>query len=469
VGTEPIEFLVNNVKADIVDKTDSTLTIVVPEKSSTGGVRLTVGNNIFPGPVVAINGRLSVDSSFVTGTGINGFLQVIKKLNNGQYLLGGSFNNYNGKAAQNPMDGLIKVDVNGELITGQQFGLGLHGGSVSAINVLPGAQQGMLLIAGSFKEYAFSNLTFNMTKIQDNGALVVQEVEILNLSEDPSRNKILVPEFNGGTDYGIKRSFVHNNKVTVLGNFYGYRSIFYRGSTVDNILNDLFKMNQVVRMDLNGALDSTYYVNHTSFPKEGFKGLNGAVYDGAMNTAGQLLLVGSFTTFNGANISNNIVRLNESGQVDETFKAGTGADGAILFSKLLSNGKYLLTGRFNNFNGFQSNGIVVLHADGSVDQSFKSLGFSRGSATYATQLSNGLYLVTGSFETYNNVIREGLLVLNPDGTLAEGYNNTGKLNGLVYDSLEEVIAGKHSITLVGLFSSFNASSHGNLVRINISN
>jgi len=61
------------------------------------------------------------------------------------------------------------------------------------------------------------------------------------------------------------------------------------------------------------------------------------------------------------------------------------------------------------------------------------------------------------------------LVLNPDGTLAEGYNNTGKLNGLVYDSLEEVIAGKHSITLVGLFSSFNASSHGNLVRINISN
>ncbi|ULT26027.1 hypothetical protein KUH03_03380 [Sphingobacterium sp. E70] len=40
-------------------------------------------------------------------------------------------------------------------------------------------------------------------------------------------------------------------------------------------------------------------------------------------------------------------------------------------------------------------------------------------------MDNGLLLVSGTFKRYDNVIREGLMILNSDGSLAKGYNNTG--------------------------------------------
>jgi hypothetical protein len=84
-------------------------------------------------------------------------------------------------------------------------------------------------------------------------------------------------------------------------------------------------------------------------------------------------------------------------------------------------------------------------------------------------LDNGLLLVTGSFNRYDNIIREGLLILNPDGSLAADYNNTGKFVGAVQDAYLGVNSlGQRTITLVGSISSFNGKSDlGNIVRLTI--
>ncbi len=80
-----------------------------------------------------------------------------------------------------------------------------------------------------------------------------------------------------------------------------------------------------------------------------------------------------------------------------------------------------------------------------------------------------MILVTGSFGKYNNVIREGLMLIDTKGNLAKDYNNTGRLVGNIYDSLEGTNSlGQQTITLVGMIQSFNGKNNlGNIVRLTL--
>jgi uncharacterized delta-60 repeat protein len=71
-----------------------------------------------------------------------------------------------------------------------------------------------------------------------------------------------------------------------------------------------------------------------------------------------------------------IARLNLDGTADSTFSGvGSGADGTVRDIARQSNGKYIIVGQFSSFNGASQVGTARLNTDGSLDTSFAPGGF----------------------------------------------------------------------------------------------
>ncbi|WP_312191800.1 DUF5008 domain-containing protein [Sphingobacterium sp.] len=463
---DQIKFYINNIQAQVTNISDSSLTGIVPENCSTGGVKIVVDGQIFAGPTLPIIGKLAIDPTFQSGIGANSSIYSILKTSSNQVFIGGSFTDYNGNAASSKIAGIARITTNGEFVRGMQFGNGVTG----VITSMSETANKDILIAGSISQYDTIKLVRNITTISSTGALPVKSTPILNLTSDPAKSNLIAPVFNGGTVSPIAKAFYQNNKVTIVGRFSHYSNNYYTRSTYDNILIDIFPMGGLARLETDGSLDDGYFVNKTTLPHKGFEGVNGVVNDAVLQDDGKLILVGAFSRFNNTQSANNIVRLKADGNFDADFQLGSGANGFIndiQYSKLTK--KYIVTGGFTMFNGKPANGMALLNEDGSIDTGFQSLGFAAGSPNYAVQLTNGLILVTGSFGKYNDVIREGLMLIDTKGNLAKDYNNTGRLVGNIYDSLEGTNSlGQQTITLVGMIQSFNGKNNlGNIVRLTL--
>lgn len=459
-------FYVNNTPTDIVSSTDSTITVRVGLNISTGSARLEFKGQIFAGPLTPIIGKLNVDPTFNPGTGTIGGINTIVRLSNGQFFLAGAFTDYNGKSSEGEINGIVRINSTGEYITGMKFGEGAKGGSIGNILELP---DGKLFISGNFNRYDGDETVRSATVLNNLGSINKEAVTILNLTDNPNNNSMLVPVFNGGVIGGVVKSFLFNNKITMVGAFQQFTSNYYPRSTFNNILRDFFKSENIVRLNLDGSLDSTFLVNHNVFPKRGSFGVNGAISDAVMDANGDLMLVGSFTNYNNTTTANRVLKLKNDGSVDGSMAISPGADNSIFKIVPTLNNKYYLVGSFLNFNGSAVNQIVLINADGTIDPSFRAQAFSGGSPNYLTVLDNGMLLVTGTFLKYNDVIREGLMILNPDGSLASGHNNTGRFLGTVRDSYQGYNSiGQRTVTLVGSIVSFNGVQDlGNIIRLTI--
>lgn len=459
-------FYVNNTLADIVSNTDSTITVRVGLNISTGSARLEFKGQIFAGPLTPIIGKLNVDPTFNSGTGTIGIINTIARLSNGQFFLGGSFTDYNGNSSLAEINGIARVTSTGEYVTGMSFGEGVKGGSIGSVLELP---DGKLFVSGNFNQYDGDETVRSATVLNNSGSINKEAVTILNLTDNPDNNSLLVPVFNGGVVGGVVKSFLFDNKITLVGAFEQFTSNYYPRSTFNNILRDFFRSENIVRLNLDGSLDSTFLVNHSVFPKRGSFGVNGTIFDAVMDSNGDLILVGSFTNYNNSTTANRVLKLKNDGSVDATMTISPGADNTIFKIVPTANNKYYLVGSFLSFNGSTVNQIVLVNSDGTIDPSFQAKSFSGGSPNFLAVLDNGMLLVTGTFLKYNDVIREGLMVINPDGSLAAGHNNTGKFVGTVRDSYQGFNSiGQRTITLVGSISSFNGNQNlGNIVRLTI--
>ena len=469
---DELKFYVNNIEAEVTTLTDSTLTVIVPDHASSGSVRVVVQGQVFAGPYLPIIGKLGIDATFQPGIGTNGSITTIKQLssaNGNKIFIAGEFTDYNGTSASTKINGIAAITNSGELDRTVNFGEGLENGNVNSI-VEVGA--GNIILAGNFASYNKINNIKNITRINAGGALSTQVVDILNLTDDPAYSTLTVPTFNGGTESTILSVFYQNNKLYAIGGFKAYTDNYYERSTYDNILSDFFPMGNVVRMNVDGSLDSTYYIKKEGVKSVGLAGVNGVVNGGHLQSDGKLVMIGSFTRFNNANEVGRILRLSTTGDIDATFQSGTGANGSIFrinYSAALD--KYVIVGNFTKYNGQDARNIAVLNSDGSLDTSFQSLGFAGGTPSFAYQMSNGLIVVTGTFGSYGGIVREGLLVLDRDGRLSADYNNSGKFTGYAYDALEGVNSlNQKTLTLVGYISAFNGTnSIGNIVRLAFQN
>ncbi|MEY2510494.1 MAG: hypothetical protein QOE26_1257 [Verrucomicrobiota bacterium] len=105
-----------------------------------------------------------------------------------------------------------------------------------------------------------------------------------------------------------------------------------------------------------------------------------SIQDAEVLQDGSIIVVGRFTSFGNANVRS-VAKLKPNGTIDNTFNAGGGAQWVSITEtatllptveniEVQANGKFLITGNFEKFNGVPAAGLARLNANGSVDTSF---------------------------------------------------------------------------------------------------
>jgi uncharacterized delta-60 repeat protein len=88
-------------------------------------------------------------------------------------------------------------------------------------------------------------------------------------------------------------------------------------------------------------------------------------------------------------------RLHADGTIDDSFIIGNGPDKSVFAINELSDGKVLIGGYFDNFNGIPVKKIARLHPDGSLDHTFQGPDFTAGYVTKMLLLPDNKIMVIG--------------------------------------------------------------------------
>ena len=202
-----------------------------------------------------------------------------------------------------------------------------------------------------------------------------------------------------------------------------------------------------IRLNVDGTVDSSFsgttltpiglyvdypvvydpYTGYTVQPGGGAWHATAPLQSAHILADGRVLLCGPFTSYNGVS-ARGIVRLQPDGSIDPTFNIGGGAqwtqtvETASYFPFVESveehaDGKLLIVGTFEAFNGTPLPGIASLNPDGSVDTSFtppvKRQKFARGATRLARQ-SDGSFLLSGPY-SFPNETEPGFIHINNIG------------------------------------------------------
>ena len=207
----------------------------------------------------------------------------------------------------------------------------------------------------------------------------------------------------------------------------------------------------------DGSLDTTFVQTGT--------GLSSTVNSVAIQGDGKIIVGGGFTTYNGVSRPR-LARLNTDGTLDITFvQTGTGFDSTVNSVAIQEDSKIIVGGAFVTYNGVSRPYVARLNTDGTLDTTFVQTGTGlSGTVTSIAIQGDGKIIVGGYFETYNGVSRPYLARLNTDGTLDTTFVQTGT----GFDSTVKSIAIQEDgkIIVGGYFATYNGVSRPRLARIN---
>ncbi|GAA4211441.1 hypothetical protein GCM10022289_40540 [Pedobacter jeongneungensis] len=467
---DQLTFMFNGEKAEVVNVTATEITVKVPDAGSTGITSIAIGDQLILGPQFTVSGIIKNDITWKATSGANNFVSQFYEMVDGRAIVIGSFSNYDNKGFITPINRIARTSLDGDYDRTFRTGKGANGSLSRIIEV-----GGRFVIAGGFSGYnqRTENIS-NITTLFPNGAIDTVKIQT---KRKPTVTDTVTqkwfPKFNGGTNAYISRIYPHQGKILATGDFRYYVKRTYNKDnydfTRDTVIVDSTEIRQILRFNLDGSLDKTYRFNTST--NKGNVSANGPIgtymHTDAANLE-KLMVFGNFSTFDDQPAVR-ILRLTASGTVDPSFNPGTGADNGI--GNLTYNAttrKYLITGSFTKYNGKPANGIALINEDGSLDESFSARSFEGGYPEFAKQISNGLIVVSGYFRKYNNVTRNGFMVLTPAGLLAPGYNATGPFQGSLSDVIETKSAdGKKALLLIGGFSRFDNQPFNSIMRVTI--
>jgi uncharacterized delta-60 repeat protein len=191
-------------------------------------------------------------------------------------------------------------------------------------------------------------------------------------------------------------------------------------------------------------------------------GANNGVWTTAIQPDGKILIGGNFTNYNGTS-RNRIARLNADGSLDTTFNPGTGANGTVQTTTLQPDGKILIGGIFQSYNGFSRNRIARLNADGSLDATFNPVSGANDDVNALALQSDGKMLIGGFFTSYNSVSRNRIARLNADGSLDATFNPGTGASGSV---LSFTLQPDGKVIIGGEFLTYNGTARNRIARLN---
>lgn len=425
-------------------------------------------NGIITGSnIIRLNNNGTIDTSFTTGAGFdnNGIIYVIQQQTDEKLLVGGDFITYNGLSEKR----LIRLNLDGSKDTSFNLGTGFN----SQVRSIDLQADNKILVGGSFT--TFNNVIENrIIRLNANGSKDsnFESVDGFNSSllhvELQNDGKILIGgvfwQYNDFNNIGFIRLNSNGSKDNSFCNGNGFdgkvrvikqqlnNKILIGGAFTSYNGNEVVEK-RIVCLNSDGTKDITF---NTGI------GFNNDVYAIEIQQNGKILIGGDFTSFNG-NVENRIIRLNDDGTKDNSFNIGTGFNNLVYSLKCLSDGKILVGGSFTTCNGIVKNRIVRLNIDGTIDTTFNSgTGFSGDVRAIEIQ-HDGKILIGGSFNTYNGINHKRLVRLNIDGSVDPAFNTGTGLIGSVFVIKTHV---NNKILIGGLFNSYNSVPVRQLFRLN---
>lgn len=370
-------------------------------------------NGVARNSIARLNADASLDLSFNPGTGFNTWVSRVALQADGKILAGGGFLTFNGSTR----NGIVRINSDGSLDAGYNPYTGSSSYYVWSFAVQP---NGKIIFGGSFNSVN-GVYSYKIARIEEDGSL------------DVSFNPL-----NGANHTVYTTTVQSDGKIIVGGEFTSFNTV---------------QRNRIARLFPDGALDPAFD------PGSGF---NSAVKAVAVQPDGKILAGGQFTQLNGLEV-NRIVRLNNDGTQDNSFNSGSGFDGTVQAILIQSDGQIVVGGSFTTYNGSPVNRIVRLNADGTLDAGFTTGTGFNGTVYAISQQSNNKLILGGSFTNFNGTTRNKICRLNADGSLDASFNSTAGYTGDIY-SLDIQTDGK---TVIG--GSFANSSYTRifLSRVNV--
>ncbi|GAB3871101.1 hypothetical protein GCM10028824_20510 [Hymenobacter segetis] len=436
------------------------------------------------GGLVRLSSTGAVDPAFATGGGTYGYIPALVELNNGQYLAGGGFSEFDGQ----PATGLVRLSSTGLLDASYAAQL------YFVVNAqLTPLNSGQLLVNGPFTTAGGqavgyptgtaprfillnANSTYNSQPVlpaplalannrtyyndvvpqpdgtyfatyQNTDTTTLVRRILANGTFDPAYAAV---ELQFGTAYpypfccaGVSFTPTPGGQVLVRGGFGRVNGQPRR---------------YLARLNADGTLNTTFAPPTNAVwqvPNVGTGTPNGIrnVYGLANNQ--------TLVHWNDA-VRSYLTRLNADGSIDNTFSIGTGGGTNALFTVLpLASGKLLVMGSFTTFNGQAAPyGVVRLLASGAPDATF----VAASPATNAVEQPDGKLVAIAPGATVQS---QRLLRLTPTGSLDAGFQPLLVANESYRQAAARVYLqpGTNALLLAGDFTSVGGQPRFGLARV----
>jgi len=211
---------------------------------------------------------------------------------------------------------------------------------------------------------------------------------------------------------------------------------------------------RIARLNGDGSLDTGF---------DPGTGANLLVFSVALQADGKVLIGGTFNEYDGV-ARNRIARLNSDGSLDGTFDPGSGPNEQVSSIVVQPDGKVLIGGQFTNYDGVARKFIARLNADGSLDETFDP-GDGPNTWVFSVALQpDGKVLIGGVFANYNGVTRNRIARLHSDGSLDGGFDPGAGPNS----SISSIVVQPDGKVLIGgtTLSSYGGVARNGIARIN---
>ena len=357
-------------------------------------------NNPYYRIVNSINNNTLND--FDNTNGFNFTVRVISIQSDGKILVGGNFTTYKGLTENS----IIRLNTDGtkDLSFNNSIGFNVQ---VSSISI---QSDGKILVGGSFTTYK---------------GLI--ENRIIRLNSDGTKDLT----FDNSIGFNIAPTIISiqsDGKILCMGAFTSYKGL---------------TENRIIRLNTDGTKDLTF---------DNSIGFNNTVLDINIQSDGKILVGGNFTTYKGLT-ENRIIRLNTDGTKDLTFDNSIGFNGFVDNISIQSNGEILVGGAFTTYKGFVNERIVKLNSDGNIlsvlelgsatyTLSFCPTNNSFYTCPYQTFLNNDIYVISGNGQ---NILNQIPLPLATQQANSVQYNS---VNNCMYYLLQDITLSQGKIIVL---------------------
>jgi uncharacterized delta-60 repeat protein len=376
-----------------------------------------------------------ISNGFTEGI-FNNFARDLAIQPDGKVLIVGPFRSFNGHG----INQLIRLNSNGTEDLDFSTAIGnAFDGDTRTVELQP---DGKILVGGEFSEFKGNN-TRGIVRLNSDGTEDLTFTNnlgigfsnsddiIFSIKVQPNDNKILVggkfTSFNGvTTNYLIRlesdgqadTTFNSAIGTNILGNWIRHIAVQSDGKILigGHVVYISMFNSGVVRLNSDGTEDLAFTNNLGT----GFNSPSIYRFEIQPND-GKIVVVGFFNSFNGNNLQS-IVRLNSDGTEDLDFSDNLNSAGQNIESVAIQpDGKIVLVGGMSNFeNIYGLEGVVRLNSDGTVDTNFTNNLVHQSNTLYVYNVrlqSDGKIIIVGSFSSFMEYNIQAIIRINSDGTI----------------------------------------------------